>query len=146
MQWPASDRFLMATTQSCLKPGTESVIIQRTNHNAMEPSEQIEIKSHKCDTCGVQFKTNWTLTAHIRTHTGEKPFKCDLCASCFTQKGALKRHRKTHTHPEEKPYKCETCGLRFAYSYHVKTHMPIHTGEKPFKCHLLNHVLLGKNT
>lgn len=56
-------------------------------------NRHLNIRPHVCPQCGLGFFTNRTLEDHIRTHTGEKPFKCELCeGASFGSKAGLYLH------------------------------------------------------
>lgn len=67
----------------------------------------------RCHTCNRVFPREKSLQAHIRTHTGEKPYVCTYsgCTKRFTQSGQLRTHQRLHT--GEKPFACRFQGLLF---------------------------------
>ncbi|XP_068449488.1 zinc finger and BTB domain-containing protein 40 isoform X2 [Clinocottus analis] len=54
---------------------------------------------HKCSTCSKVFTSAALLDKHIGTHTGAKPFSCDLCNKSYQQLSGLWYHNRTN-HPE----------------------------------------------
>ncbi|XP_066157054.1 ras-responsive element-binding protein 1 isoform X1 [Euwallacea fornicatus] len=49
-----------------------------------------------CAWCMRRFWSAEDLRRHMRTHTGERPFSCDICRRRFTLKHSMLRHRKKH--------------------------------------------------
>lgn len=79
----------------------------------------------KCHFCFRVFPREKSLQAHLRTHTGERPYACDYpgCTKAFTQSGQLKTHQRLHT--GEKPFICSANGCQMRFT-HANRHCPDH--------------------
>ncbi|XP_065309813.2 uncharacterized protein [Dermacentor albipictus] len=92
--------------------------------------------NHKCETCGKLLSSAAALTAHHRTHTGERPYKCRICHKSFANRGSFYKHQLIHT--GLKPHICQNCTRPFKRKADLKTHLMSHRDDRPFICDICN--------
>ncbi|XP_070179920.1 B-cell lymphoma/leukemia 11A-like [Littorina saxatilis] len=125
---PVSDSALkvpasMSGLTSISKPGPSSAsLLTASNGGSVLPRKESR-RNDTCEFCGKIFKNCSNLTVHRRSHTGEKPYKCELCNYACAQSSKLTRHMKTHGRLGKDVFKCKFCAMPFSVPSTLEKHM-----------------------
>ncbi|CAG9864872.1 unnamed protein product [Phyllotreta striolata] len=119
-----------------------------------EPTTSTRMKmmvKFKCPVCEKLFPKG-SLQGHIRQHTEERPFECEICGKSFARKNNLQYHVRNHEKSEkakvksvaaEQSFLCYICGANFKKRAILQQHMQIHTG-KLCKCPHQGCIFVGR--
>ncbi|KAH7721965.1 Zinc fingerC2H2 type family protein [Aphelenchoides avenae] len=77
----------------------------------------------QCEYCGITLRHPSKIAAHLRTHTGERPFECTICHRSFTQRTPWRVHMKRHY--GDTPFRCPrpVCIKSFPTKSTLKAHI-----------------------
>lgn len=108
---------------------------QKTHMSLEDRNNSEKFKKYLCICCGKILYTYSGYQTHLKIHTGEKDFSCEICGKRFREKVHLKKHKET-MHVEDRPFNCNHCEMSFKVKAHLKAHRKTHIIEAKFFCEI----------
>lgn len=119
---PENDKNMSKICKSCNeKISTDGINV--TNDGDVCDKCSVGNKFYSCTQCDEKFEDEDSLNEHEKSHS----FVCSICNYSYTRDSHLQAHMRIHT--GEKPYTCNMCNESFAWNHHLQRHMKVHYKE-----------------
>ncbi len=110
---PVSSPFIVPTTQESQSPVKEA-----------DPNQ--------CKVCYLTFTSTYSLAAHMKCHSSETPFTCNICNHQSKGKNYMWQHLRKHMLADS--FSCTACEIHFSDKENLDEHMSTHIDADPIKC------------
>ncbi|CAH1776376.1 unnamed protein product, partial [Owenia fusiformis] len=89
-----SDQLSNFLTNAPTVPNLPYANTHQVNPNFEKPQEQ----KPTCSICLKTFSLRGNLKRHMHIHTGDRPYKCNVCGEDFIHHTVYRRHQKNYNH------------------------------------------------
>ena len=121
----------------CTKDGCNLQFMYEKNLQRHQKAHSVLIKRYVCPFpgCGKRFTALYNQKIHYRVHTGERPYKCDICGKNYYDRANYKYHIKTaHKICDKNEIICFHGGL--CHEFKTKKQKIMHHNKLEKECRL----------
>ncbi|KAG8335163.1 hypothetical protein J6590_075563 [Homalodisca vitripennis] len=123
---------------------------------------KVDVDLFSCKQCDYKTNSYSKLNNHVKIHSNERPFLCDICGKGFKTTKQLRNHKGIHRAKRKfegslsdfmdidialRKNTCNICGRTFADSRILKIHTEnVHNKARPYLCSFCSHSASSKSS
>nr|XP_026501159.1 zinc finger protein 726-like [Vanessa tameamea] len=110
------------------KKKTKSCVVATDSNVSIEGIGKTRV--FVCKECNYKTSRIKDMSSHLVTHSGERPFQCNLCPNTYTQYSSLQGHKEGAHQDYLVEITCHFCGKYVRGRRNVYRHLKSHTEQK----------------